>query len=83
VVDWSSRHNAGRVRKGFIRVGAGTDEVGNAGSDTPPIDGGVSIIMDKGYGGEDGVAGVVFNEGKQGCASDEVWGNWHTLLPHA
>jgi hypothetical protein len=72
VVDWSSRHNARRVRKGFIRVGAGTDEVGNAGSDTPPIDRGVSIILDKGYGGEDGVAGVVFNEVKEGWTSNEA-----------
>jgi hypothetical protein len=71
------------VRKGFIGVGAGTDEVGNAGSDTPPIDRGVSIILDEGYGGEDGVAGVVFDEAKEGCASDEVWGDRHTLPPHA
>ena len=42
---------------GFVRVGAGTDEAGDAGSDAPLVDGGVSLVLDEGYGSEDGVTG--------------------------
>jgi hypothetical protein len=47
---------------GFVRVGAGTDEAGDAGGNAPLVDGGVALVLDDRYGGEDGVAGGGLDE---------------------
>jgi hypothetical protein len=56
----AGKADAGDARKGeevrLVRVGAGTDEAGYAGGDTPLIQGGCSFVLNKGDGGKDGVS---------------------------
>ena len=51
---------------GFVGVGAGTDKAGDAGGGAPLVDGGVPLILDEGYGGEDWVTGGGFDETDEG-----------------
>ncbi|KAH8987321.1 hypothetical protein EDB92DRAFT_2105045 [Lactarius akahatsu] len=68
---------------GFIRVGTGTDKAGDAGGDSPLVDGGVSLVLDEGYGGEDGVAGGGLDEAKEGVCElhTRMSLNWGCMDP--
>lgn len=60
-----------RVRRGFVRVGAGTDNASEMGGNAPLFEEGVSLVLGVGYGGEDGIAGGIFDEtdeGRRVCA---------------
>jgi hypothetical protein len=67
---WISQAHAGDAGEGeevgLVRVDAGTDEAGDAGGDTPFVDGGAPLILDNRYGGEDGVAWGGFDETYEG-----------------
>lgn len=51
---------------GFVGVGAGTDKASDAGSDAPLVNEGVPLVLNDGYGGEDGIAGGGFDEADEG-----------------
>ncbi len=45
-------------------MGAGTEKAGDADGDTPLVYGGISLVLDEGYG-EDGDTGGRFDETKE------------------
>ena len=70
---WVGQSDAGDAGEGeevgFIGVATGTDKASDARGDTPPIDGGVSFILNEGYGSENRVAGGRFDETKEGVCN--------------